>query len=142
MARTPNFQKLKLGSCAIVGNADNMLSAKYGKEIDDRDFVARFNVVTKPYKEAVGTKAHGIFYKTNYKSDLKPSMFNFFPKYVPKELDPKGLPGGKPPLIYGQLGQHEWRFDIEQMFWSYLEEKNMMVNKTCSINRTCLKSKD
>ncbi|QDZ25735.1 hypothetical protein A3770_18p82530 [Chloropicon primus] len=125
ISRLPDFGKLKLGSCALVGNADNLLKGKYGKEIDEHDFVARFNVVTKPYKASVGTRADGIFFKVNYKNDLKPSMFNFFPKYVPKELDPKDLPGGKPALIYGQLGQHEWRFDIEQMFWSYLEEKNM-----------------
>ena len=125
VARTPNFRELKLGSCAIVGNADNMVSAKYGKEIDDHDFVARFNVVTKPYKDAVGTKAHGIFYKTNYKSDLKPEMFNFPPKYVPSELDPRTLPNKKPPLVYGMLNLHQWRFDLEQMFWAFLEEKNL-----------------
>ena len=115
VARLPDFSALRLGSCAIEGNADNVLKGKYGKEIDEHDFVVRFNVVTKPYKEAVGTKAHGIFYKTNYKSDLKPKMFNFFPKYVPMELDPKDLPGGVPPLIHSRLDLHEWRFDLEQV---------------------------
>ena len=115
LRRLPDFPAQKLGTCAIVGNADNVLEGKYGEEIDEHDFVVRFNVVTKPYKEAVGTKAHGIFYKTNYKSDLKPKMFNFFPKYVPMELDPKDLPGGVPPLIHSRLDLHEWRFDLEQV---------------------------
>ena len=130
ITKVPNFANLKLGTCAIVGNADNMLHHKHGKEIDEHDFVVRFNVITKPYKDGVGSKCSGLFIKPNYatskfKRDLDPSMFNFFPKYVPFELKPATLPGGKPPLVYGQYDNGLWRTDLEQMFWGFIEEKNL-----------------
>ena len=130
ITKVPNFANLKLGTCAIVGNADNMLHHKHGKEIDEHDFVVRFNVITKPYKDGVGSKCSGLFLKPKYatskfKRDLDPSMFNFFPKYVPFELKPATLPGGKPPLVYGQYDNGLWRTDLEQMFWGFIEEKNL-----------------
>ena len=153
VARLPDFSALRLGSCAIVGNADNVLKGKYGKEIDEHDFVVRFNVVTKPYSEFVGTKAGGMLVKPNYKDteykrDVVPTMYNLFPKvsvrissrpskrdflltsefnpqYVPFELDPSTLPGERPPLVYNSADYSDWRRDEEQMFWAYLEEKNL-----------------
>ena len=125
ISKTPSFASLKLGSCAIVGNADNVIKAKYGKQIDEHDFVVRYNVPTKQYKEAVGTKTTALFDKINYKGDAKPTMFNLFPKYVPFELDPKGLPGGKQPLLYGLRDTSAWKKDLEQMVWAYMEEKNL-----------------
>ena len=61
------------------------LGCRYGKEIDEHDFVVRFNVITKPYKESVGSFASALFIKPNYQDtpfarDLDPTMFNFFPK--------------------------------------------------------------
>ncbi len=98
IAKLPDFGSLRLGSCAIVGNADNLLRGKYGKQIDEHDFVVRFNVVTKPYKEGVGSFASALFIKPNYQDtpfarDLDPIMFNFFPKYAPPS----------PPLSSAQL---------------------------------------
>ena len=85
LRRLPDFPAQKLGTCAIVGNADNVLEGKYGEEIDEHDFVVRFNVVTKPFSEFVGTKAGGMLVKTNYKDteykrDVVPTMYNLFPK--------------------------------------------------------------
>ena len=153
LRRLPDFPAQKLGTCAIVGNADNVLEGKYGEEIDEHDFVVRFNVVTKPFSEFVGTKAGGMLVKTNYKDteykrDVVPTMYNLFPKvsvrissrpskrdllltsefnpqYVPFELDPSTLPGERPPLVYNSADYSDWRRDEEQMFWAYLEEKNL-----------------
>ena len=75
------------GSCAIVGNGDNMIKGQYGKEIDDHDFVARYNVITKPYAKAVGTKVSGMFDKFNYrigphKPDRMPTMVSQNPRHA------------------------------------------------------------
>ena len=75
------------GSCAIVGNGDNMIKGQYGKEIDDHDFVARYNVITKPYAKAVGTKVSGMFDKFNYrigphKPDRMPTMVSHKPRHA------------------------------------------------------------
>ena len=58
---------------------------RYGKEIDEHDFVVRFNVITKPYKQGVGSFASALFIKPNYhtgpfKRDLDPTRFNIHPK--------------------------------------------------------------
>ena len=130
IAKLPSRKDLHFGTCAVVGNADNMLEGKYGKEIDSHDFVARFNTVIGPFSEAVGTKTDGMFAKPNYRStqyrtDTTPSKYNMFPKYVPFELDPTHLPGGKPPLIYGVYELGVWRADLEKFFFAFLEAKNL-----------------
>ena len=68
----------QFGSCAIVGNADNVIKGKFGHEIDEHDFVMRYGVITKPYLDAVGSKADGVFSKANYNAgpfapDFKPA---------------------------------------------------------------------
>ena len=47
MERLPEFPPGSLGTCAIIGNADNLLRHKWGPEIDQHDFVVRFNVKMK-----------------------------------------------------------------------------------------------
>lgn len=42
--RLPSLPPGSLGTCAIIGNADNLLRHKWGREIDMHDFVVRFNV--------------------------------------------------------------------------------------------------
>ncbi len=91
-----------------MGIADNLLRGKYGKQIDEHDFVVRFNVVTKPYKEGVGSFASALFIKPNYQDtpfarDLDPTMFNFFPKYAPPSLPSAQL--SSPPLSSAPLKQ-------------------------------------
>ena len=131
IARTPDFSELRLGTCAIVGNADNVLTGKFGEEIDGHDFVARFNVATHDFKEFVGAKTGGMFIKVGYRAsefhrDFAPTKFNLFPKFIPHELSPRSLPGKRPPLIYGQEdGEMPWRRDLEQMFYAFLEAKNL-----------------
>ncbi len=70
----------QLGSCAIVGNADNVIKGKFGREIDEHDFVMRYGVITKPYLDAVGSKAEAVFYKANYNAgpfapDFQPTRY-------------------------------------------------------------------
>ena len=44
-------------SIAIVGNSENLLKKKFGKQIDDHEYVIRFNrAPTKNYEEYVGQK--------------------------------------------------------------------------------------
>ena len=128
-----DFKKLRLGSCAVVGNADNVLKGKYGKVIDEHDFVIRYNVITKPFAEAVGTKTDGLFDKLNYigtkfAPDIVPSRFNLFPKYIPYELRPTKLPNGKKALIYGHPFLGEWRRDAIRLLYLYSKAKHNKVS--------------
>lgn len=47
VAQLPDLAPGSLGSCAIIGNADNLLRHRWGREIDMHDFVVRFNVKMK-----------------------------------------------------------------------------------------------
>ena len=106
--RLPEFKPGDLGTCAIIGNADNLLKHKWGPEIDQHDFVVRFNVKMKVhlprralcalaivvdsnvrYRSAqgfephVGTKTGGLWTKPHYvdrkeDGDQKPSRFGLF----------------------------------------------------------------
>ena len=130
IGKVQDMKTLRLGSCAFVGNADNTIKGKLGKEIDEHDFVMRFNVITKPYEEAVGSKTDGIFDKLNYHNgpfagDRTPSRFNLFPKYVPFELNPRKLPGKKPPMIYGSISA--FRRDVNAMTGLYKKAKHIHV---------------
>ena len=131
LGRLQDFKKLRLGSCAIVGNADNVIKGKYGKEIDEHDFIIRYNVITKPYQEAVGSRTDGLFDKigyigTEFAPDVSPTRFNLFPKYIPFELNPEKLPAEKPPLIYGTM-IGTWRRDIAKMVDIFKKAKHIEV---------------
>ncbi len=64
--------------------------------------------------------------KEEKRTDLtSPLVSSFLLRYVPYELNPETLPGKKSPLVTGQNDQTDWRIDLEQMFWTFLEEKNL-----------------
>ena len=124
-----DFESLRLGSCAIVGNGDSVLEGRFGRVIDQHDFVIRYNVITKPYKYAVGAKTDGLFDKLNYigteyAPDVTPSRFNIFPKYIPFELDPEKLPAKRKALIYGHPVLSTWRKDSTRMLHLYQTAKH------------------
>ena len=132
LARLEDFKQLRLGTCAVVGNADNVIKGKFGSEIDEHDFVIRYNVITKPYKEAVGTKTDGLLNKltyggTKFASKGTPSKFNLFPKYIPNELSPAKLSGGKKALIYGAPFLEAWRKSTVRMSNVYKKAKGIHV---------------
>ncbi|QDZ20200.1 hypothetical protein HOP50_03g27180 [Chloropicon primus] len=132
LSKLEDFKKLRLGTCAVVGNADNVIKGKFGEEIDEHDFVIRYNVITKPFQEAVGSRSDGLFDKMNYLGtefapDTTPTTYNLFPKYIPNELNPAKLSGGKKPLLYGAPFLSQWRRDANQMIELYKEAKNIHV---------------
>lgn len=125
--RFPDLKPGSWGTCAIVGNGDNMLHGRYGKEIDEHDFVARYNVITKPYANAVGTKVSGMFDKFNYrigphKPDRMPTDFHMYPKRPPRDLDPTKMKGRVPPLLYGS-GLPHWRRSAQQIYHIFTKVK-------------------
>ncbi len=120
IAKFPTLNPGEWGSCAIVGNGDNMIKGQYGKEIDDHDFVARYNVITKPYAKAVGTKVSGMFDKFNYrigphKPDRMPTRYHMYPKRTPRDMRADLMKGGIPPLVYGS-GKSPWRRDASAIY--------------------------
>ena len=125
------------GSCAIVGNGDNMLKGQYGKEIDDHDYVARYNVITKPYAKAVGTKVSGMFDKFNYrigphKPDRMPTKYHMYPKRTPSDMRADLMKGGVSPLVYGS-DKSPWRRDaaaIYEIFKKVKKPKKKDVHPT------------
>ena len=52
----PDFGKGQLGTCALVGSADNMLKKGWGTQIDAHDFVVRFNSKMKGFEKDIGSK--------------------------------------------------------------------------------------
>lgn len=63
MPNIPDHADGSLGTCAIVGNADNLSGKGWGKQIDAHDFVVRYNVEIKGFEKDVGTKRNGIWTK-------------------------------------------------------------------------------
>ena len=59
----PDHADGSLGTCAIVGNADNLSGKGWGTQIDAHDFVVRYNVEIKGFEKDVGTKRNGIWTK-------------------------------------------------------------------------------
>uniref|UniRef100_A0A061SD47 Alpha--sialyltransferase st3gal i-r2 n=1 Tax=Tetraselmis sp. GSL018 TaxID=582737 RepID=A0A061SD47_9CHLO len=123
--RLPDLKPGSLGSCAAIGNADNVLRHKWGREIDSHDFVVRFNVKLKGFEEHVGTKTDGLWTKPNYEyrkedGDQKPSRFHVNPKYAPADLEPID---GVPVLVYGPHLNLKWRPVAKEIYSRYVKEK-------------------
>ncbi len=120
IAKFPELNPGDWGTCAIVGNGDNTIKGHRGKEIDDHDFVARYNVITKPYAKAVGTKVSGMFDKFNYrvgphKPDRMPTKYHMYPKRPPKDMRADLMKGKVPPLVYGS-DKSPWRRDAAAIY--------------------------
>jgi len=62
----PNVGERGLGSCAIVGNSDNMMSAERGAEIDAHDTIFRHNTPLKGYEKRVGSRRSVVYMKSKY----------------------------------------------------------------------------
>ena len=52
-----------MGTCAIVGTADNLVGKGWGQQIDAHDFIVRFNTVLKGYEKDVGSRVDGLWVK-------------------------------------------------------------------------------
>jgi len=64
-----------LGSCAIVGNSDNLMRDQRGAEIDAHDTIFRHNTPTAGYEKYVGARSSIVYMKTKYtKSPPKGSI--------------------------------------------------------------------
>ncbi|QDZ19633.1 sialyltransferase [Chloropicon primus] len=100
-----NFLDLKpgsLGSCALIGNSENMLKYNWGESIDAHDTVIRHNTPVGKYAKHVGSKATIIWVKGRYKGggSAKASLAYLLPKNV-NELPKNFKKDGKPILIRG-----------------------------------------
>ena len=51
------------GSCAIVGNSDNMIGGGRGKEIDDHDTILRHNTPMRGFEKDVGSRRSIVYMK-------------------------------------------------------------------------------
>jgi len=120
LAFLPDFKRGSLGTCAVVGSAANVLKAKMGTEIDAHDTVLRFaGPHPAQYKQALGTKATGVFEKRSYSRRFKlisPEKYFFF-----SGRRSSGPPGenfhkkGKQVVQYGsQIGG--WRNEAQGMW--------------------------
>lgn len=91
-----------LGSCALIGNSENMLKKSYGSEIDQHDTVFRHNTpVNKKYKSKIGVKSDIIWIKGRYKKEYHmsgASMAYVLPKGV-TQVSKNFRHMGKPILI-------------------------------------------
>eukprot|EP00958_Prasinococcus_capsulatus_P020352 scaffold2639_cov385-Prasinococcus_capsulatus_cf.AAC.16 len=54
--KLPDLSEGELGTCAIVGVADNLRGKGWGKQIDSHDFVARYSAKLVGYERDVGSK--------------------------------------------------------------------------------------
>ena len=100
-----NFVDLKpgsLGSCALIGNSENMLKYNFGAAIDAHDTVIRHNTPIGKYARHVGKKATIVWVKGTYKGggSASASMAYLLPKNV-DELPKNFKKNGKPILIRG-----------------------------------------
>jgi len=62
----PDIEEGGLGSCAIVGNSDNMLKSARGADIDAHDTIFRHNTPTRGYDKYVGKRSTIIYMKSKY----------------------------------------------------------------------------
>ena len=100
--KLPDLKPGSLGSCALIGNSDNMLKHEWGSQIDAHDTVIRHNTPVGKYAKHVGKKATIVWVKGRYKGggSASASLAYLLPKNInelPRNLRHKG----KPVLIRG-----------------------------------------
>jgi hypothetical protein len=62
----PDIPERGLGSCAVVGNSDNLLGAGRGPQIDDHDTVLRHNTPMRGFETDVGSRRSVVYMKSKY----------------------------------------------------------------------------
>lgn len=94
----PDHADGSLGTCAIVGNADNLSGKGWGRQIDAHDFVVRYNVEVKGFEKDVGHKKDGIWTKARLAALCRHVSYTlhhaaWFTPHVPS---PPGVSHGTP----------------------------------------------
>jgi hypothetical protein len=121
----PDIAAGSLGTCALVGSADNMLKKGWGKQIDAHDFVVRFNSVLAGFDKDVGKKTDGLWQKQSYQGSIggkqQPSKFFMIPKNIPKDL---AMKNGVRTVVYGP-GLPQWRKAINEIYTVYKKDKKI-----------------
>lgn len=122
----PELEKGGLGTCALVGTADNLVKKGWGPQIDAHDFVVRFNTVTKGYEADVGARVDGLWTKAGYNSKetskIKPTRYHMIPKETPAGFKPID---GVPLMAYGPA-LNKWRPVAKEVYEIYKKEKKIL----------------
>eukprot|EP00227_Mantoniella_beaufortii_P014970 CAMPEP_0197591376 /NCGR_PEP_ID=MMETSP1326-20131121/13040_1 /TAXON_ID=1155430 /ORGANISM="Genus nov. species nov., Strain RCC2288" /LENGTH=647 /DNA_ID=CAMNT_0043156789 /DNA_START=57 /DNA_END=2000 /DNA_ORIENTATION=+ len=115
----------ELGTCALIGSADNMLKKNWGKQIDSHDFVVRFNSVMKGFEKDIGTKTDGLWQKPSYQGSIggsqKPRLYYMIPKDIPLGFEKSN---GARIVAYGPA-LPKWRADIKNIYDIYKKDKKI-----------------
>jgi len=121
----PEIPKGGMGTCAIVGTADNLVGKGWGKQIDAHDFIVRFNTVLKGYEKDVGSRVDGLWVKDTYNSketdQIVPTRYMMIPKTPTRNLEPMR---GKPIMVYGPA-MAQWRAVAREVYEIYKKDKKI-----------------
>ena len=121
----PDFGKGQLGTCALVGSADNMLKKGWGTQIDAHDFVVRFNSKMKGFEKDIGSKTDGLWQKDSYVGAIggnqKPSKYYMIPKIIPKNFVRKD--GAR--IVGYSIALPSWRKAITEIYKIYKKDKKI-----------------
>ena len=125
MDNLPDMSPGALGTCALIGSADNMLNKGWGKQIDAHDFVVRFNSVIKGFEKDVGEKTDGLWQKNSYVGAIggkqQPSKYYMIPKDIPRDFK---MTNGVRTVAYGPA-LPKWRSDINEIYAVYKKDKKI-----------------
>ena len=121
----PDFGKGQLGTCALIGSADNMLKKGWGTQIDAHDFVVRFNSKMKGFEKDIGFKTDGLWQKDSYVGAIggnqKPSKYYMIPKIIPKNFVRKD--GAR--VVGYSTALPSWRKAITEIYKVYKKDKKI-----------------
>jgi hypothetical protein len=121
----PDFGKGQLGTCALIGSADNMLKKGWGNQIDAHDFVVRFNSKMKGFEKDIGFKTDGLWQKDSYVGAIggtqKPAKYYMIPKIIPKNF--KRVDGAR--VVGYSVALPAWRKAITEIYKIYKKDKKI-----------------